>query len=116
FVVEYPEYNQATNPSFKEHGCIKLLEDTDGDGVLDRASVYVDYLDCPVAVTCWDGGIFVGAVPDIWYFKDSKGDGKVDIRKKVLTGFDRDAAGEAMMNSFRWTPDNRFYINTGLVG
>lgn len=116
FVVEYPEYNQNTNKRFKGHGCVRLLEDTDGDGRYNKSSVYVDNLNSPVAVACYDGGVFVGAVPDIFYFKDSNGDGKVDVRRTVLTGFARDEAGEGMMNSFRWTLDNRFLISTSLSG
>lgn len=117
FVAEFPEYNQYANPNgSKERGCIKLLEDTNGDGRYDKATVFAENLDSTVAVACWDGGVFVGAVPDLWYFKDTDGDGKADIRRKVLTGFDRDRAGEAMLNSFRWGPDNRFHIATGLAG
>jgi putative membrane-bound dehydrogenase-like protein len=116
FVVEFPEYNQYANPNAtKVRGAVKLLEDTDGDGRYDKATVYAE-LDSPVAVACWDGGVFVGVVPDLWYLKDTDGDGKADIQRKVLTGFDRDKAGEAMLNSFRWGPDNRFHIATGLAG
>ncbi len=117
FVAEFPEYNQYANPNgSKERGCVRLLESTKGNGTYDKSTVYAADLDSPVAVACWDGGVFVGVVPDLWYFKDSKGDGKVDIKRKVLTGFDRDKAGEAMLNSFRWGPDNRFHIATGLAG
>jgi putative membrane-bound dehydrogenase-like protein len=116
FVVEYPEYNQYANPKFKEHGCVKLLEDTDGDGRFDRATVYVEGLHSPTAVACYDGGIFVGSVPDILYCKDTDGDGKADVRKAVFTGFGRDHAGEAMLNSFRWGLDNRFHLSTSLAG
>ncbi|MCE9567688.1 MAG: cytochrome C, partial [Planctomycetes bacterium] len=117
FVAEFPEYNQYANPvGSKERGCIKMLESTKGDGKYDKATVYAADLDSPVAVACWDGGVFVGVVPDLWYFKDTKRDGKADVKRKVLTGFERDKAGEAMLNSFRWGPDNRFHIATGLAG
>src|SRR5260370_13426866 len=106
FVVEFPEYNQNQNKDFKGHGCVRMLEDTKGTGKYDKSTVYVDNLDCPVAVACYDGGIFVGAVPHIWYFQDSKGDGQVDIRKLVFTGFNPADAREAMMNSFRCGLDN----------
>lgn len=116
YVVEYPEYNQIDVPNFKERGCIKRLEDTDDDGKYDKATTYVDKLDAPTAVACWEGGVFVGAVPNILYCKDTDGDGQADLRKVVFTGFDRDKAGEAMMNSFRWLFDNRIHISTSLAG
>ena len=60
--------------------------------------------------------MFVGVVPDLWYFRDTKGDGKADVKRKVLTGFERDRAGEAMLNSFRWGLDNRFHVSTSAAG
>ncbi|MFM9964897.1 MAG: PVC-type heme-binding CxxCH protein, partial [Planctomycetaceae bacterium] len=116
FVVELPEYNQygSTKPHGK--GAIKLLEDTNGDGRFDKATVYVDDLNYPTAVACWDGGILVGVAPDILYCKDTDGDGRADIRQKLFTGFGMDKAGEGMLNSFCWRIDNRFHIPTGLDG
>src|SRR5262249_13624891 len=108
FVVEYPEYNQYANKNFKGRGCVRLLEDMDADGRERRSSVYVENLDAPVAVACWDGGVFVGVVPDILFSKDG-------VRKPVFTGFGRDHAGEAMLNSFQWRFDNRFHVSTNLA-
>ncbi len=115
YVAEFPEYNQHGNPKFKERGAIKVLEDTDNDGVYDKVSTLAE-LDSPVALACWDGGVFVGAVPHIWYLKDTKATGKADVKKIIYTGFGRDKAGEAMLNSFRWGLDNRFHVSTSAAG
>ncbi len=116
YVAEFPEYNQQGNPKFKERGAIKLLEDTQGTGVYDKVTTFADNIDSPVALCCWDGGLFVGAVPNIYYLKDTKGVGKADVRKIIYTGFARDKAGEAMLNSFRWGLDNRFHVSTSAAG
>ncbi len=116
FVVEYPEYNQYANKNFKGHGVVRLLEDTEGDGRFDKSTVYVDHLDFPTAVACYDGGIFVGAAPHLLYCKDTDGDGKADVRRPIFTGFGRDEAGEALLNSFRWGLENRFHVSTSLAG
>jgi putative membrane-bound dehydrogenase-like protein len=116
FVAEFPEYNQYANKSFKGHGCIKVLEDTKGTGRFDKTTIYADNIDSPVALICYNGGVFVGAPPFIYYFKDTKGDGKADLRQTVFTGFGKDEAGEAMLNSFRWGLDNRIHLSTSLSG
>ncbi len=115
YVAEFPEYNQHGNPNFKERGAIKLLEDTKGTGVYDKVTTFAQ-IDSPVALACWDGGLFVGAVPHIYYLKDTKGTGKADVKKIIYTGFARDKAGEAMLNSFRWGLDNRFHVSTSAAG
>src|SRR5713226_9573454 len=116
YVAEFPEYNQHGNPDFKERGAIKLLEDTRGTGVYDKVTVFADNIDSPVALACWDGGLFVGSVPHIYFLKDTRGTGKADVRKIIYTGFARDKAGESMLNSFRWGLDNRFHVSTSGAG
>ena len=62
FVVEMRGYSEDGGDNL---GRVRLLEDTDGDGRFDKSSVYLDGLSWPTAVACYDGGIFVGAAPDI---------------------------------------------------
>lgn len=122
YVAEYPEYNQYAKGARKdprlahERGCIRRLEDADGDGVYERSTLFAADVPMATAVACWDGGIYVGSAPDLLYLKDTNGDGKADHRRVVVTGFGTDPAGEGMLNSFRWGPDNRFHISTGLDG
>ncbi len=83
FVVEMPGYPLDTSPS----GRIKLLEDTDGDGRPDKATVFADQLVLPNGVMRWKRGVLVTAAPDVLYLEDTDGDGKADKRTVVLTGF-----------------------------
>ena len=68
-------------------GRVKLLEDTSGDGRPDRSTLFADNLVMPTGIMRWRKGVLVTDPPDLWYMEDTNGDGKADIRKKVLTGF-----------------------------
>lgn len=47
-------------------GCVVVLEDTDGDRVMDKRTVFV--------LLVGDGAL-VGAPPNLWYCRDTKGTG-----------------------------------------
>jgi putative membrane-bound dehydrogenase-like protein len=116
FVVEYPEFNEYQFPRGKKRsGRVKRLRDTDNDGRYDKSTVFVE-VPFATAVICFDGGVFVGAPPDVLYCKDTTGDGVADQKRVVLTGFGRDFAGGGLLNSFCWGLDNRIHIATGFAG
>ncbi len=120
FVVEMRDYPERRNQT-PHLGRIRLLQDTDGDGRFDKSTVYVDNLPWPTAVICWNGGVFVGATPDILYCKDTNGDGVSDVREVVFTGiasnyapYDVDKLNvQALFNSFIWGLDNRIHAANG---
>lgn len=96
-------------------GRIRLLIDRDGDGRYDDATVFADKLGFPNSVLCWRGGVFVTAAPDLWYFKDTDGDGRADERRVVWTGF---AEGNQQLraNGLTWGLDNWIYGANGRSG
>ena len=117
YVVEFPEFNEYSfQQPLKKSGAIKLLQDADHDGRFETSTEFLTNVPFASAVICFDGGVFVGAAPDVLYCKDTNGDGKADVRDVVLTGFKRDFAGGGLLNSFRWGLDNRIHIATSFAG
>src|SRR5437867_5003548 len=77
YVVEMRDYSERRPERL---GRVRRLEDRDGDGRFDRSTVYADDLPWPTAVFCYDGGVFIGATPDILFCKDTNDNGVADIR------------------------------------
>ena len=105
YVVEMIDYSEQDKDFL---GAVRLLEDLNGDGVFDKSTLFADKLSWPTAIACYDGGVFVGAAPDIFYLKDSNGDGQADRREVVFTGFGRSNV-QGLFNSFHWGLDNRIH-------
>jgi putative membrane-bound dehydrogenase-like protein len=108
WVVEMNDYPFGPAEGNPPQGRVKVLEDTDGDGRMDRAKILVDELAWPTGLALWNGGCFVAAAPDIWYFKDTDGDGVADVREVVFSGFGKQNV-QALLNNMKWGLDNWFY-------
>jgi putative membrane-bound dehydrogenase-like protein len=112
FVCEMIDYSEQDKEFL---GAVRVVEDIDGDGRFDKSTLLADKLSWPTALCCYDGGVFVGAAPDIYYLKDTDGDGKADIRQTVFTGFGRSNV-QGLFNSFHWGLDNRIHGATSSSG
>jgi len=90
-------------------GTVKLLSDTDGDGRMDKASVWADRLPSCFGVCPARGGIIVVCAPDIVFLADRDGDGTAEVREVLFTGF---PAGllERRMGTPQWGLDNWIYV------
>ena len=108
YVAELLKFPTKDGKSDGPDGRIRLLRDLDGDGVYEQSSVFAEGLAWPTGICPWKGGIFVIAVPDIWYLKDTDGDGKADIRRKMFTGFGFKTE-EGVANNLVWGVDQWIY-------
>ncbi len=79
YVAEMRDYPYKPKPGAKPLGTVRLLRDRDGR--FEESHVFAQGLLWAAGIAPWKGGVFVTAPPDIWYLKDTDGDGKADVRQ-----------------------------------
>lgn len=90
-------------------GTVAVLDDTDGDGVMDHRTEFAGGLVMPRAIALAAGGVLVGEPPHLWFFKDTDGDDVAD--EKTLLADDYGAVGnpEHTANALFRNLDNWIY-------
>ncbi|MBM3868769.1 MAG: c-type cytochrome [Verrucomicrobia bacterium] len=68
-------------------GSVVVLSDTDGDGRMDKRTVFLENIILPRALVLHRDGALVGAPPHLWFCRDTDGDGKADEKTEVATDF-----------------------------
>lgn len=102
-----------------EHDRIRLLEDTDGDGRADKATVFADGFNAiedgtGAGLLAVGGKVFYTCIPKLWLLSDTNGDGRADERKVLWDGFGvRVAFRGHDMHGLVLGPDGRVYFSIG---
>jgi mono/diheme cytochrome c family protein len=114
WVVEQRGYMQdltATNER-APLGRISVLEDTDGDGKMDKKTVFMDGLVQPRALKVLDHGVLIGEPPHLWLARDTNGDLVSDTKELVVDTYGTALANvEHNANSLTWALDNWMYTS-----
>ncbi len=116
WVVETNDYPNTVLPdSVPGNDRVLILEDTNADGVADRAKVFASGLNLATSLVFANGGVIVGQAPHMLFFKDTNGDDKADSRTILFTGFPRGDTHGTISN-LRYGFDNQVWGSVGYNG
>jgi len=129
WVAETPEYPNGRRPSvaphWKETGVldpdhydrpardsISILEDTNGDGLMDKKEVFYTGLELVTGFCLHGDGVIAVAQPSIVWLRDKDGDGKAETVEPLFNGF---TPGDThfVANHFINAPDGWIYASNG---
>lgn len=112
WVAAWRNYPERT-PTSKVGDSLLVFEDTKGDGKVDKVTHFIDDLNCPTGFQFYKDGVLVMEAPDLWFVRDTNGDGKADWKERVLMGMDS-ADSHHTANSMVLDPGGATYLSDGV--
>lgn len=111
WVVEMRGYmpNVDGEDERQPNGRISVLEDRDGDGVMDASTIYLDSLVLPRALGLAAGGVLVVEAGALWMTRDLDGDLRADTKTLIDPDYAGDAPPEHAANGLWRGIDNWYY-------
>src|SRR5207253_2439648 len=92
---------------------IRLLQDSNGDGIFDRGKIFADKISMTMGALWYRGSLYVGAPPDFLRFDDTNLDGVADHREVIMTGWPLHSNGTTLHGPFLG-PDGLMYLTYNL--
>lgn len=115
FVAEMRTYMQDVNGTKENEptSCVSMLTDANGDGKMDKATVFVDKLVLPRLLLPLDGRVIIGETysKKLFSYRDTKRDGVADEKVLVYEGNAIKVEGnlEHQDSGLMWNLDNWIY-------
>lgn len=106
---KYPVGSKEPRPARDR---VSMLEDTNGDGVMDKKTVFADGLELPTSLVFYKDGVIVSQAPETLWIRDTDGDGKADKTEMLFTGWGT-MDTHAVTSNLRWGPDGWVYGSVG---
>jgi putative membrane-bound dehydrogenase-like protein len=115
FVAEMGDYPLPVEDGGPYLSRIRLLSDTDGDGVMDKAVTWADGLDHVQGLMPMKGGLLATTRTAILFLEDTEGDDVADVRKTLFT-LNEPGHNQLQVSSPRYGLDNHVWLCNGLDG
>lgn len=102
-----------------EHDRVRMIVDTNGDGIADRATVFADgFSNIPdgigAGLLAREGNVWFTCIPDLWLLRDTNNDGVADERESLHNGFGVHVGFLGHdLHGLRMGPDGRLYFSIG---
>ena len=81
----------------------------------DKRTTFAEGLTFPNGVMPWKGGVYVTCAPNVYYFKDTNGDGVADVKQIVFKGFQDLSTTQLRVSHPTLNIDNWVYLTSGLT-
>jgi hypothetical protein len=91
------------------NGRVVVLEDTDGDGRMDKSTVFLDQLVMPRAIMLRKGGALICEPPAVYWCADANHDLKADGKEPVIPNYVTGGNPEHAPNGLLLAMDNWIY-------
>ncbi len=112
WVAVWPNYPETT-PTTKVFDKLVIFDIDPKTGKFTKCSTFADGLNCPTGFQLYKDGVLVMQSPDMWFLRDTDGDGKADWKERLVHGLDA-ADSHHETNSICYEPGGAVYFSDGV--
>lgn len=112
WIAAWPTYPE-TSPTTTNFDKLLVFDLDPKTGKAAKCTTFMDGLNCPTGFQFYKDGVLLMQSPDLWYVRDTDGDGKADAKERVLHGLDA-ADSHHETNSMCLEPGGAVYLSDGV--
>ena len=112
WVAAWPNYPETT-PTTDVYDKLLVFDIDPETGKFTKCATFLDGLNCPTGFQLYKDGVLVMQSPDMWYVRDTDGDGKADWKERIVQGLDA-ADSHHETNSICYEPGGALYFSDGV--
>ena len=111
WIAAWKNYPERT--PWSKDGDKLLVFDIGPDGKATKCTTFIDGLNCPTGFQFYKDGVVVMESPDLWFVRDTTGEGKANWKERILDGLDA-ADSHHETNSMAIEPGGAIYLSDGI--